>query len=137
MPPGTSPPLATRWYSSPSSATGSSRVSARSSTSRRERHPALIPFVSEFSVAVENGLTVVRICEELKRSGFTPDLVAGHNGWGEILYVKDCWPSVPLLGYFEFFYRPRDSDLDFDPEFPPARPTGCGSAPATRSTCSA
>jgi glycosyltransferase involved in cell wall biosynthesis len=81
--------------------------------------PGTHPFVSEFSVAVENGLTVVRICEELKRSGFTPDLIAGHNGWGEILYVKDCWPSVPLLGYFEFFYRPRDSDLDFDPEFLP------------------
>jgi len=77
------------------------------------------PFGREFNTAVENGLAVVQICEELKRSGFTPDLVAGHNGWGEILYIKDCWPTVPLLGYFEFFYRPRDSDLDFDPEFPP------------------
>jgi glycosyltransferase involved in cell wall biosynthesis len=78
----------------------------------------LNPFVHEFSSAVENGLTVARICEELKRSGFNPDLVAGHNGWGELLYIKDCWPSVPLLGYFEFYYRPNDSDLDFDDEFP-------------------
>jgi len=77
------------------------------------------PFVDEFNTAVENGLSVARICEELKRNGFTPDLVAGHNGWGEILYVKECWPATPLLGYFEFFYRTRDSDLDFDPEFPP------------------
>ena len=76
------------------------------------------PFVHEFSSSVENGLTVARICEELKRGGFTPDLVAGHNGWGELLYVKDSFPSVPLLGYFEFYYRPYDSDLDFDPEFP-------------------
>ncbi|HTZ37035.1 MAG TPA: glycosyltransferase family 4 protein [Stellaceae bacterium] len=77
------------------------------------------PFVVDLNMAVENGLAVLRVCEELKRSGFTPDLVAGHSGWGEILYVKDCWPSVPLLGYFEFFYRPVGSDLDFDPEFPP------------------
>jgi len=77
------------------------------------------PFVRDFAASVENGLAVVRICEGLKREGFTPDLVVGHNGWGEILYVKDCWPQVPLLGYFEFFYRPTDSDLDFDPEFPP------------------
>jgi glycosyltransferase involved in cell wall biosynthesis len=77
------------------------------------------PFTRDFDAAVENGLAVVRACEELKREGFTPDLVVGHNGWGEILYVKDCWPSVPLLGYFEFFYRPADSDLDFDPEYPP------------------
>jgi glycosyltransferase involved in cell wall biosynthesis len=84
------------------------------------RQPAsLHPFIFEISAAVENGLAVARQCEELKREGFTPDLVAGHNGWGEILYVKDCWPSVPLLGYFEFFYHPYDSDLDFDPEFPP------------------
>lgn len=77
------------------------------------------PFVQDFSSAVENGLAVARICEELKHEGFTPDLVVGHNGWGEILYVKDCWPGVKLLGYFEFFYRPSESDLDFDPEFPP------------------
>ncbi len=77
------------------------------------------PFVREFEVAIENGLAVYRICEALKAGGFQPDLVIGHNGWGEILYVKDCWPRVPLLGYFEFFYPPTDSDLDFDPEFPP------------------
>jgi glycosyltransferase involved in cell wall biosynthesis len=77
------------------------------------------PFTRDFDTAVENGLAVVQICEGLKREGFTPDLVVGHNGWGEILYVKDCWPNVPLLGYFEFFYRAHDSDLDFDPEFPP------------------
>ena len=78
------------------------------------------PFTRDFDTAVENGLAVVQICEGLKREGFTPDLVVGHNGWGEILYVKDCWPGVPLLGYFEFFYRASDSDLDFDPEFPPS-----------------
>lgn len=79
------------------------------------------PFVHDFNAAVENGMAVARICEELKREGFTPDLIAGHNGWGELLYVKDCWPSTPLLGYFEFYYRGQDSDLDFDPEFPPSQ----------------
>jgi glycosyltransferase involved in cell wall biosynthesis len=89
------------------------------------RRPAgLHPFVNEFNTAVENGQAVARICEDLRRNGFVPDLVAGHNGWGEILYVKDVWPSAPLLGYFEFFYRPRNSDLDFDPEFPPAPSDG-------------
>ena len=43
----------------------------------------------------------------------------GHNGWGEILYLKDLWPQPPLLGYFEFFYRVSGSDVDFDREFPP------------------
>jgi glycosyltransferase involved in cell wall biosynthesis len=78
------------------------------------------PFTRDFDEAVQNGLAVFRICEDLKREGFTPDLVIGHNGWGEILYIKDCWPGVPVLGYFEFFYHANDSDLDFDPEFPPS-----------------
>jgi glycosyltransferase involved in cell wall biosynthesis len=74
--------------------------------------------LTEFDIGVANGLSVASCCEALKRDGFTPDLVVGHNGWGEILYIKDVWPTVPLLGYFEFFYHSMDSDLDFDAEFP-------------------
>lgn len=76
-------------------------------------------YVCELENAVANGLAVVGLCEWLARDGFMPDLVMGHNGWGEILYVKDVWPKVPLLGYFEFFYRAKGSDVDFDREFPP------------------
>ena len=76
-------------------------------------------YVCELENAVANGLAVAKLCEWLTRDGFVPDIVMGHNGWGEILYVKDVWPKVPLLGYFEFFYRAKGSDVDFDPEFPP------------------
>jgi glycosyltransferase involved in cell wall biosynthesis len=72
----------------------------------------------EIDIALRNGLMVARECENLVRQNFIPDLVIGHNGWGEILYVKDVWPQVPLLAYFEFFYRATGSDVDFDPEFP-------------------
>jgi glycosyltransferase involved in cell wall biosynthesis len=73
----------------------------------------------ELESGVTNGLAVARVCEWLARDGFVPDIVIGHNGWGEILYVKDVWPQTPLLGYFEFFYRASGSDVDFDREFPP------------------
>jgi len=76
-------------------------------------------YLRELQSAVANGVAVARLCEWLKRDGFVPDVVIGHNGWGEILYVKDVWPQAPLLGYFEFFYRAADSDVDFDDEFPP------------------
>jgi glycosyltransferase involved in cell wall biosynthesis len=75
-------------------------------------------YLAEFDVAVTNGLSVAACGETLKREGFHPDLIMGHNGWGEILYMKDIWPSVPLLGYFEFFYHVAGADVDFDPEFP-------------------
>src|SRR5215469_4429741 len=75
-------------------------------------------YTREFEGGVANGLAVAQLCEWLARDGFVPDIVIGHNGWGEILYVKDVWPRTPLLGYFEFFYRASGSDVDFDPEFP-------------------
>jgi glycosyltransferase involved in cell wall biosynthesis len=77
------------------------------------------PFVRDLESAVENALAVAEACEGLKRNGFTPDIIVGHNGWGETLYVKDVWPGTALLGYFEFYYRTAGTDLDFDPEFPP------------------
>jgi glycosyltransferase involved in cell wall biosynthesis len=80
---------------------------------------AIPPHLQEVEMGVMNGLAVARLCEALKREGFTPDMMIGHCGWGEVLFVKDVWPAVPLLGYFEFFYRVAGSDLDFDPEFPP------------------
>lgn len=77
------------------------------------------PYLLDLESNMMNGLAVARLCEGLKRDGFTPDIVIGHTGWGELLFVKDVWPGVPLLGYFEFFYRFSGSDLGFDPEFPP------------------
>ena len=77
------------------------------------------PYLHDLETNTLNGLAVARLCEGLKRDGFTPDIVVGHTGWGELIFVKDVWPDVPLLGYFEFFYLARNSDVDFDPEFPP------------------
>ena len=79
--------------------------------------PMVRSYVNDLEGGILNGLAVARMCEGLKREGFTPDIVVGHTGWGELLFVKDVWPTVPLLGYFEFFYRSSGSDLDFDPEF--------------------
>jgi glycosyltransferase involved in cell wall biosynthesis len=72
----------------------------------------------ELGSSIANGHSVARLCQWLARDGFLPDVVIGHNGWGEILYVKDVWPHVPLVGYFEFFYRANGSDVGFDREFP-------------------
>ena len=87
-------------------------------------------YTRELERGVANGLAVARLCEWLARDGFVPDIVIGHNGWGEILYLKDLWPQTPLLGYFEFFYRVSGSDVVFDREFPPEpdAPMGCGPA---------
>jgi glycosyltransferase involved in cell wall biosynthesis len=70
--------------------------------------------------AVRRGLAVAEVLRGLRDSGVTPDIIVGHSGWGETLHVKDVFPDVPLLSYFEFFYHPRGADVGFDREFAPA-----------------
>jgi glycosyltransferase involved in cell wall biosynthesis len=67
---------------------------------------------------VRRGQQVVRVLQQLQRSGFRPDLILAHPGWGEALYLKDMYPRVPLIGLFEFYYRSQGEDVGFDPEFP-------------------
>jgi len=96
----------------------------------RRRASQAHSFVRDFETAVENGLAVAAVCEALKREGFRPDLVVGHNGWGEILYVKDCWPGMPLLGYF----TPRTATSISTRNFRPRQKTACVSVRAMPST---
>lgn len=69
--------------------------------------------------AVLQGQEVWRICKKLKEEeGFTPDVVVGHPGWGDMLYMKDIYPGVPVLGFFEFYYHSSGADVNFDPKDP-------------------
>ncbi len=75
------------------------------------------PLAADFDRAVRTGLAVADVCRGLSRDGIRPDLVVGHNGWGETLFVKDVFPDVPVLSYFEFYYHAEGADVGFDPEF--------------------
>lgn len=59
---------------------------------------------------------VARKAVALKAQGFVPDIVIGHPGWGETLYLKDVFPDTPLLNFFEFYYHAVGADVGFDPE---------------------
>ena len=69
-------------------------------------------------MGVLNGQAVAKVLEALKNKGVKPDVIVGHLGWGETLFAKDVFPDVPLINYFEFFYKAVGADTDFDPEFP-------------------
>jgi glycosyltransferase involved in cell wall biosynthesis len=60
---------------------------------------------------------VANVAEKLRQTGFVPDVILGHFGWGETLFLKDIWPRAKLLVYAEFFYGGGDADTNFDPEF--------------------
>lgn len=73
---------------------------------------------------VLNGQAVARAALELQKSGFVPDVMFGHNGWGEIWYLKEVFPTAPLIGFFEFFYHATGADVGFDPADPVNFDTG-------------
>ena len=79
---------------------------------------ALQPFISSLQRAVHRGRVVARGATKLHKSGYRPDVVAAHIGWGEALFLKDVFPDAKLLLYCEFYYRAKGGDVGFDPEFP-------------------
>lgn len=71
-------------------------------------------YIQNLESAVLYGQAAAQAAEKLRQSGFVPDVIVGHAGWGEIMYLKDVFPTSRLLGYFEFYYRAYGSDVDFD-----------------------
>lgn len=72
----------------------------------------------DFDLAARRAEIVAGMARTLKQLGFTPDIVIGHHGWGELLDIRDVYPDAPVLGYFEFYYATDGQDVDYDPEFP-------------------
>jgi glycosyltransferase involved in cell wall biosynthesis len=63
------------------------------------------------------GIAAANAAVQLKRDGFTPDVIIGHPGWGETLFLKEIWPDARVILFGELLYRSHGSDLNFDPEF--------------------
>ena len=81
-------------------------------------HVATHPAARELDGAARRAEAVAKAGATLKGLGFTPDIVIGHHGWGELLNLADVWPSTPILGYCEYYYSVDGNDVGFDPEFP-------------------
>ena len=84
----------------------------------RSVNPETHAYLHDLELGVIWGQAVYELCLGLRAGGFRPDIIIGHNGWGETLFVKTVWPDVPLLAYLEFFYRLEGADNGFDPELP-------------------
>jgi glycosyltransferase involved in cell wall biosynthesis len=54
---------------------------------------------------------------KLQASGFEPDLVIGHPGWGEMAFMREVFPLAKQIQLGEFYYRSRGADVGFDMEF--------------------
>jgi len=79
--------------------------------------PGVHPWVVDFETKVIRAESVFRAALSLKRSGYEPDVIIAHPGWGESLFLKDVWPHAKLAIYCEFNYAESGLDVGFDPEF--------------------
>lgn len=82
--------------------------------------PAATRLGRNYTQMSDRGVTVARACLRLRREkGYVPDVIFGHSGWGETLFLKEVWPEARLIVYAEFYYRGKGADVGFDPEFSP------------------
>ena len=70
-----------------------------------------------FTMMSDRGVSVARFAQQLRAEGYVPDVIYGHSGWGETLFLKEVWPEAKLLVFCEFYYRGHGTDTGFDPEF--------------------
>jgi glycosyltransferase involved in cell wall biosynthesis len=84
---------------------------------RRKPADGIMPLMQDIQTKLIRGEACASAALELKRKGFAPDVIVVHPGWGEQMFLKDVWPTTPMLAFMEFFYRPEGLDTNFDPEF--------------------
>ena len=101
-----------------------SRASAIPVVKYRHVAPAVDPAATRlgrnYTQMSDRGVTVARAALQLRdQKGYRPDVIFGHSGWGETLFLHEVWPAAKLLVYAEFYYRGQGADVGFDAEFDP------------------
>ncbi|MCT8268919.1 glycosyltransferase [Afifella sp. JA880] len=72
-------------------------------------HPAVVSFES----AVINAQNVFQKLVSVKQSGWKPDIICGHSGWGPTMFLRELWPDTRMLTYYEWWYNSTGADTDF------------------------
>lgn len=93
-----------------------SKVEARTYPAPRQPGPQAHPYLHRIEASVRRGQAVVRACLQLVEDGFRPDVVVGHAGWGETMFLREALPRARILSYCELFYRPEGQDTGYLPE---------------------
>ena len=84
----------------------------------RQSKSSTHPYCRKMEDAVLHGQAVYHLLLRLKKSGFVPEVVLAHPGWGETMYLRDVFAQTRLVHLCEWFYTASSPDLDFDGEFP-------------------
>ncbi|MDD3435827.1 MAG: glycosyltransferase [Candidatus Gastranaerophilales bacterium] len=75
------------------------------------------PYLGDYEEALGHAQAAADIAIAMKNKGIKPDIIYGHS-WGSTMFMKDIFPDVPLLCYFEWFGRAEGSAIGFDGNIP-------------------
>ena len=78
----------------------------------------LHPLAHNIEGQIRRGAASMEAAKGLRLSGYVPDLVYAHPGWGEALFIRDVFPEARFICYCEHYYDPCRADAIFDPEYP-------------------
>lgn len=80
---------------------------------KKEVSPDCHPYLVPYEEAILHAQSVAELALLMKQQGLTPDLIYGYT-CGTTMFMKDIFPDVPLLDYFEWYHNAEGADLGFD-----------------------
>jgi glycosyltransferase involved in cell wall biosynthesis len=75
-------------------------------------------YLRDYEAHIRRGQAIARVALELRKGGFSPEVIVAHPGWGEALFLPDVFPRARIVLHCEYYYQATGGDVDFDPEFP-------------------
>src|SRR5215203_7094257 len=80
---------------------------------KRSSTPGIHDFAVRFEADCIRGEAAAAMALRLARKGFIPDVIIGHGGFGDTLFLRDIWPSARIAVHAEYYYRTDDPDFLF------------------------
>jgi len=71
---------------------------------KRDAHKSTHEYLTGTENAILNGQGFARMGVSLAKTGFKPDIVVAHSGWGSGSFAKVVWPDAKFVQYLEWWY---------------------------------
>ncbi len=60
-------------------------------------------YLRTYYLAIMQGQAALEKLISMKKEGYVPDIIFA-NSWGNSMFIKNLFPDIPLISYFEWFY---------------------------------
>ncbi|MGR3321769.1 MAG: glycosyltransferase [Pseudooceanicola sp.] len=88
----------------------------------RKTAQATHPWVTDFDSKVTRAESCFAAALKLRESGYAPDVIIAHPGWGESMFLRDVWPQARIGLYCELYHHAGYPHMGFDSEFDKSNP---------------